>query len=272
MVPMAPFFMPFTHALRLLTHSLLLSAFAAGPVQAGCEPPPRSAETVAVRHVHDGDTLILQDERKLRLLGYNAPEIARRQRPAEPLGLKAREQLARLIEGSAQRIRLQYDAERKDRYGRVLAHAFLEDGRSIAELMLQAGFATSLVIPPNLLHADCYSLAESHARAQQQGIWELPSYQPADWAKLKAQRDRYTVLQARVLELEQNSAGFVIWLGTHENPSRVRVYIEPADLELFPKRRLKTLAGREIEVRGWLHRRDEIWTMQLRHPASLNIL
>lgn len=234
--------------------------------------PPDSAETVTVRHVHDGDTLILEDMRKLRLLGYNTPEVARRERPAEPLAIEARDRLTYWIEAGGRHIRLQYDAERKDRYGRALAHAFLQNGDSIAELMLETGLATSLVIPPNLQHASCYTEAENRARAQHHGVWALPAYQAADLTKLETHRDRYTVLRARVLELEQNTGGFIIWLGTYENAPRVRAYIATRDLELFQQPRLKTLTGRKIEVRGWLHRHDEIWTLQLRHPASLNIL
>ncbi|HEX5055703.1 MAG TPA: thermonuclease family protein [Gammaproteobacteria bacterium] len=236
---------------------------------ADCGPPPRDAESIGIRHVHDGDTLILEDERRLRLLGFNTPEIERRERPAEPLGMQAREQLVQWIENSGRRIRLQYDAEGKDRYGRTLAHAFLEDGRSIAELMLEAGLATTLIIPPNLQHASCYAEAEQKARAQKRGVWALPSHQPVGLEELRYHRDRYTVLRSRVLKLEQNVKGFIIWLGTYENA--VRVYIAADDLELFPQKRLKTLAGHEVEIRGWLHRRDKVWTMQLRHPAQFDI-
>lgn len=263
--------MPRLHKLRFLIRTLLLFAALAGPAPAECPPPPPTAEIVTVRHVHDGDTLILEDERKLRLLGYNAPEVARRERPAEALGAEARERLAQWIEESGRRIRLQYDTELKDRYGRTLAHAFLGD-RNVAELMLGSGLAAGLIIPPNLRHADCYSEAERRARAQRRGIWELQSHQPADLKRLHAHRDRYTVLRARILKLEQDSGGSIVWLGADEHSPRVKVFIAAADLELFPHRRLKTLTGREVEVRGWLHRRDKTWTMQLRHPASLDIL
>lgn len=263
--------MPTILILRLLTQALPLLTAVTGSAMAECTPP-RLAETVTVRYVHDGDTLILHDERKLRLLGYNSPEVARRERPAEPLALQAREQLTQLIEGSGRQIQLQYDVERKDRYGRTLAHAFLRDGRSITEQMLQTGLATSLIIPPNLHHADCYSEAGNRAQKRKQGVWSLPAYQPVDWAKLKTYRDRYTVLQGIVSELEQETSGFSFWLRAHEDAPRVRVFIAAADLELFRQMRLKTLTGRKIEVRGWLHRRDKMWTLQLRHPSNIDLL
>jgi micrococcal nuclease len=263
--------MPVPDRFRISINALLLLAAMVDYAHAKCVPPD-SAETVTVRHVHDGDTLILEDKRKLRLLGYNTPEVERRERPAEALAIEAKERLAHWIEAGDRQIRLQYDAERKDRYERTLAHAFLQDGASIAELMLEAGLATSLILPPNLRHADCYSAAENRARAKNHGVWGLPAYHAADLNKLEAHRDRYTVLRAGVLKLEQNTGGFVIWLGTHENMPQVRAFIAGRDLELFPQQRLKTLTGRKIEVRGWLHRRDRIWTLQLRHPSSLDIL
>jgi micrococcal nuclease len=263
--------MPAPNTFGRLIKTLLLLAAMADCASAKCVPPD-SAETVSVRHVHDGDTLILEDKRKLRLLGYNTPEVERQERPAEPLAVEARERLSYWVEAGGRQIRLQYDAERKDRYGRVLAHAFLKDGHSIAELMLETGLATSLIIPPNLRHAACYSEAENRARAQNHGVWGLPAYQAADLTKLEAYRDRYTVLHAKVFDLEHNARGFIVRLGGHESGPQVQAFIAAPDLELFPLQRLKALTGREIEVRGWLHRRDGTWTLQLRHPASLNIL
>ncbi len=259
------------HRFGILIKTLLLLALMADCANAKCVLPD-AAETVIVRYVHDGDTVILEDKRKLRLLGYNTPEVERREHPAEPLAIEAKQRLTDWIETGGRQIRLQYDAERKDRYGRTLAHAFLKDGHSIAELMLETGLATSLIIPPNLQHAACYNEAENRARAQNHGVWELSAYQAADLTKLEAHRDRYAVLQAKVLEVEQNSNGLMIWLGGYENAPQVQVFIATPDLELFRQRRLKSLTGRKIEVRGRLHRRDGIWTLLLRHPAYLHIL
>ncbi|HEY3488317.1 MAG TPA: thermonuclease family protein [Gammaproteobacteria bacterium] len=258
--------------LPTISHLLLILILPVTAESAAIQcPTPEFDETVTVRYVQDGDTLILGDERKLRLLGYDTPEIERRGRAAQPLGHEARQQLSLWIAGSSQQIGLQYDVERKDRYGRMLAHAFLKNGYSIAALMLQDGLAASLIIPPNMENAGCYMDAEDQARAQKRGIWKLPAYQVATLTRLESHRDRYTVLQAKVSALEQNNRGFILRLGSPDT-SEVEVFIENPDLELFLQTQLKTLQGREIEVRGWLHRRHKVWTLQLRHPSNLKIL
>src|SRR5687768_6082587 len=100
--------MPVPNRFGISIKALLLFAAMVDYADAKCVPPD-SAETVTVRHVHDGDTLILEDKRKLRLLGYNTPEVARRDHPAEPLAVAARERLTYWIEAGGRQIRLQYD-------------------------------------------------------------------------------------------------------------------------------------------------------------------
>ena len=54
-------------------------------------PADRIDEYVEVADVHDGDTVRLVDGRKLRLIGFNTPELARDESPAEPLATEARQ-------------------------------------------------------------------------------------------------------------------------------------------------------------------------------------
>ena len=54
---------------------------------------------VKVRQVIDGDTLILADETRLRLIGLDAPELGREGRPDKPWARTARQRLASLVGG-----------------------------------------------------------------------------------------------------------------------------------------------------------------------------
>ena len=67
-------------------------------------------------------------------------------------------------------------------------------------------------------------------------------------------------------------------VGCVRRPSgdRVSLRIADADRKYFSLEALRALAGRQVEVRGWLVWRDPArgrghppWMMQLRHPASL---
>ena len=64
------------------------AAFATSPATEDC-PVDRIDEFVKVRQVFDGDTILLMDGRKVRLLGINSPELEHDDRPAEPLATGA---------------------------------------------------------------------------------------------------------------------------------------------------------------------------------------
>ena len=80
---------------------------------------------VTVKRVNDGDTVQLADGRFVRYIGVNAPEINHAHNTAEPFGFEARARNNELV--GTQRIRLEFDIERFDDYGRTLAYVFLPD-------------------------------------------------------------------------------------------------------------------------------------------------
>lgn len=115
-----------------------------------------------VARVVDGDTITLRDGAKVRYLGVNAPE------EGQPFFSEALELNRRLVLGK--RVRLEPDAERQDRYGRLLAHVFV--GEEMVNLrLLRDGLAHVLVIPPNLRYSDDFLRAQQEARAARRGIW-----------------------------------------------------------------------------------------------------
>ncbi|HDQ39465.1 MAG TPA: nuclease [Desulfonatronum sp.] len=97
------------------------------------------AQEARVRWVPDGDTLHLADERKVRLMGIDAPEMATDRDPEQYYARESREFLQRLVEG--QEVRLETDTREQDRYGRILAYVYLPDGRMVNEVLVEQGFA-----------------------------------------------------------------------------------------------------------------------------------
>ena len=60
----------------------------------------------------------------------------------------------------------------RDRYGRLLAHVFLPDGRLFSEEMIRGGFAIHYVydgVPS--VYADRLAAAEAEAVAAERGLW-----------------------------------------------------------------------------------------------------
>lgn len=88
--------------------------------------------------------------------------------PPQCFGAQASAANARLVEG--RRVRLVFDRERRDVYGRLLAYVYAR-GRLVNALLVRQGFARTLTIPPNVAHADLFHrLAKAAGRAGR-GLW-----------------------------------------------------------------------------------------------------
>lgn len=88
-----------------------------------------------VKFVNDADTIVLDSGDRVRYLGIDAPEIDREGGKSEFLAEAARDFNFRLVNGA--RVSLEYDQERRDRYGRILAYVFLENGDMVNALLIR---------------------------------------------------------------------------------------------------------------------------------------
>ncbi|MBW1889727.1 MAG: thermonuclease family protein [Deltaproteobacteria bacterium] len=127
-------------------------------------------ETVPVKYVIDGDTIILNNGKKVRYIGIDAPEIAHGNSPAEHFGDAARTFNSQLT-GSAG-VYLEYDREPRDRYGRHLAYVFLSDDTFVNQRLLFSGLAIFLYKPPNLKYAEILLQAQRTAMSGKKGVWK----------------------------------------------------------------------------------------------------
>jgi len=131
-----------------------------------------AAEWVRVKWVDDGDTILLSDGRRVRYIGINAPEVAHAKygQRAEPFGQKASEANKALVYGK--KVRLEFDREAKDHYGRLLAYVYLGDGRCVNLEMLEAGWAYALYKKPNDRYVNLLLEAQRRAMKAGVGIWD----------------------------------------------------------------------------------------------------
>jgi micrococcal nuclease len=130
---------------------------------------PGAAERVAVRRVNDGDTIQLTDGRLVRYIGIDAPEIDHDRRTAQPLGVAARTRNGELVADRA--LRLEFDIERSDDYGRTLAYVFLPNGVMVNERLLQEGLAFCLATRPNVKYESRLLAAQRAAMRARTGLW-----------------------------------------------------------------------------------------------------
>jgi micrococcal nuclease len=99
----------------------------------------------------------------------DAPETNHPTRGQEPFGAEASQCLKDIIGG--QRIRLERDADERDRYGRLLAHVHTESGVYVNEELLQRGCAKLFVIGANVSHIFELVKAQEEARKKGIGMW-----------------------------------------------------------------------------------------------------
>ena len=133
---------------------------------------PGSGNEATVYRVADGDTVSVQPridgEDSVRLIGVDAPEVGEGQPYAAEAASFARDRLR------GRRVRLEFDAEKRDDYGRVLAYAYLPDGSMFNETLLREGLAQVATFPPNTRHLNRFEEAQQEAREAGRGIWGLP--------------------------------------------------------------------------------------------------
>lgn len=253
------------------TRELLKRALLAAPFLFACFPqllaaaacrPAQFDEQVSVRYVYDGDTVFLRDGRKLRLIGINTPERARDEQPAEPHANAARQHLQAM---SGKRWSLAYDAERRDRYGRLLAHAFDHEGRNITRRLLASGAGQLLVFPPNLRFVECYRAAQQRARESGHGLWALPHYRELSPAWLNGQhKGAYRVVRGTLTRIGESRSS--LWLNLGE---RFALRIIRGDLGYFDRAAIDGWQQQTLSAQGWVYYRNGQWRMRLRHPAAL---
>lgn len=153
-------------------------------VQSDLSPAPTSStesdalaaagERTVVTRVVDGDTVDTGVGR-VRLIGIDTPETVHPERGVECFGREASAFAARLMPpGTA--VRLRYDAERRDRYGRLLAYVYrADDGLFVNAELVEQGYAQVSTVPPNVAHADELVMLARDARDAGRGLWSACS-------------------------------------------------------------------------------------------------
>src|SRR4051812_39102195 len=124
-----------------------------------------------VTRVVDGDTIHVftggRDE-SVRYIGVDTPESVKPGTPVQCFAKAASAENHRLVAG--RRVRLVYDAERRDRYGRLLAYVY-RDGVFVNAALVRAGYARTLTIPPNVRFAERFAGLARDAREHRRGLW-----------------------------------------------------------------------------------------------------
>ena len=218
-----------------------------------------SSRAVEVGRVVDGDTVVLTSGEIVRLAGINTPERETDQKTAEPLADAAYETLVETL--SKGNIFLEEALDKTDRYGRTLAYLFLEDGRSVQEILIKQGLASVVAIAPNDRYLDRFALAEDVARTSGAGMWSISYFDVAGADQIRGGfqfiLDKFTALK----------------LGPKWFRFSVRddldVLISRADWEAGFDYPPGVLAQAAVAVRGWISKKKSKGVLVISHPFML---
>ncbi len=129
--------------------------------------------TVQVVPVIDGDTIqvccVFGDRVKVRYIGVDTPETKHPTRGVEHYGKEAAQANRNLVSGKT--VRLEFDVERRDRYGRLLAYVYLEDGTFVNAWLVEHGYAQVMTVPPNAKYQGLFLKLQREAREKGRGLW-----------------------------------------------------------------------------------------------------
>ncbi len=138
------------------------------------QPIPHEGAWYTLKKFVDGDTFWIDDSSatgiKVRLIGMDTPESRNtRNKQKHPMGKEVADYVKQMLTG--QRVQLELDVQHRDRYGRILAYVFLEDGTHLNAHLLEKGYALLMTVPPNVKYADEFYAMQVKARQAKLGLW-----------------------------------------------------------------------------------------------------
>jgi micrococcal nuclease len=104
----------------------------------------------------------------VRYIGVDTPETVKPGTPVQCFGPQASAFNHRLMDG--RKVRLVFDRERRDIYGRLLAYVF-RGSRLVNAELVRRGFARTLEIAPNTSRAGRFARLQRRAGLAGRGLW-----------------------------------------------------------------------------------------------------
>lgn len=131
-----------------------------------------------VIEVIDGDTIVIDDGREtsVRYIGIDSPEIQHEGSAGDPLADKASLFNEQLLEDNV--VRLEYDKEKYDNFGRLLAYVY-SDEKFVNIELVENGLAKKFIFEPNDRYEQEIVNAQDEAKSDRVGMWgDLSSMKP----------------------------------------------------------------------------------------------
>jgi len=263
-------------ALALPLALLALPSAAQGPHAAPCTL--QAGETRAVVRIIDAETVRLDDDREVRLIGALAPRSPdmRPDAAAWPPEQQAEAALRELVLGNS--VELAYAQARRDRYGRLLAHLFLNrNGQRlwVQGELLSNGHARAYGLPGSFQCIAELLAHEQVAREAGTGLWANAAYAPQRAFRTREilrQRNTYQIVEGRVVHVATTKSRTYLnfgrdWRSDFTAGIGARLIKKDPDLATT----LASLEGKRVEVRGWIEYRNGPF-IEVEDPSQIAIV
>jgi micrococcal nuclease len=215
----------------------------------------KTNETGRVGVVIDGDTLVLDDGREIRLVGIQAPKLPLKRKGfvSWPLAEEAKKALETLALG--QNVDLRYGGQKTDRYERRLAHVFVDGNVWVQGALLAQGLARVYTFPDNRMLSEKMYAQEALARKNHRGIWSDPFYRILSPAETFDRPGTFQIVEGTPVDVAKIKGRVYLNYGADWRQDFTLV-IQPKALSLFTSKNIDPLdfKGRNIRARGWLKR------------------
>lgn len=143
----------------------------------------KQSDFVMVIRIADGDTFITDKNEKVRLIGIDTPEkyesdkldndassSGMDRKTIQKLGEAASDYVRGFLEGKKVRLERDPTNDDKDKYGRLLRYAYLEDGTCVNAKIIKDGYA-QVFEKFSFKKKDEFRKLQREARENERGLW-----------------------------------------------------------------------------------------------------
>ena len=230
-------------------------------------------ESTVIKRVIDGDTVKTVDDKTIRILGVDTPEINWDENTADYYGYKARDFTKEQLLN--EKVYLEYDTEKSDDYGRTLAYIYLNDGQLFNNQLLENGYAHLMIVKPNNKYEKKFKKTAKKAREKKVGIWnrlnQLEEKIPMiSWEKAEKYYGEEVIVKGEIVNTHKSEE--VTYLNFAENYWEIlTIVIFNDDLNKFDYNPANFLKGKQIKVVGKVKKYEGSAEIVVENPTSILI-
>ena len=127
-----------------------------------------------ITKIVDGDTIDVDKNNtttKVRLLGINTPESVDPRRAVECYGIESSKYISDLASGAYVYMETDDSQSKYDKYGRLLAYVYMQDGQMINRKMIAEGYAYEYTYDKAYKYQKDFKALQSYAKLENRGLW-----------------------------------------------------------------------------------------------------